>query len=83
MYHKVGFPVSSASENYLNVSAASFHRQMQVLFRLGYRARTFEEIARALRTGQALPVRSFAVTFDDGYHCVWESAFPILQELRW
>jgi len=82
MYHKVGYPAACQDENYLNVSSRSFRRQMQILYRLGYRTRPLAEIAKALQAGYKLPPRTFAITFDDGYRCVWESALPILQELN-
>lgn len=80
MYHRVGYPVAARQDMFLNVSAESFRRQMQVLARLGYQARPFGEVVEAIRCGHRLPRRTFAVTFDDGYDCVGETAAPILAE---
>jgi peptidoglycan/xylan/chitin deacetylase (PgdA/CDA1 family) len=82
MYHKVGQPVHSPQDTFLNVPAESFRRQMCLMLRLGYRPRTFHEVVEALIQGKSLPARSFAVTFDDGYACVGDYAAPVLQELQ-
>lgn len=78
MYHKVGAPVTSPGDTFLNVTGDAFDRQMRTLARMGYCALTFGQIVEALRAGRALPRRSFAVTFDDGYACVGDVAAPIL-----
>jgi len=80
MYHKVGQPVIERRDTFLNVSEEGFRRQMRVLSRLGYRARTFGEIVTAVACGRTLPKRTFAITFDDGYGSVGERAAPILAE---
>lgn len=76
MYHKVGQP----QDTFLNVSARDFRRQIRLMHRLGYQARTFVQIVQSLQQGTPLPTRTFAITFDDGYGCVGEYAAPILAE---
>ncbi len=83
MYHKVGHPGACPQDAFLNVSGEAFRRQMRALARLGYRARPFGEVVDALNAGRALPRRTFAVTFDDGYRCVGEVATPILAAFGW
>lgn len=80
MYHKVGQPVTCKADTFLNVSAHDFRRQMRMLAYLGYQARPFADIVAAIACGKTLPRRAFAITFDDGYTCVGESAAPILAE---
>lgn len=80
MYHKVGAPVAAARDRFLNVSATHFRRQMRALSRLGYQARPFADIVRALRGEICLPPRTVAITFDDGYQCIGDAAAPILAE---
>lgn len=79
MYHKVGARVDRPEDTFLNVSGEAFDRQMRALAHLGYRAMTFAQIVEALRAGQPLPRRVFAITFDDGYTCVGDVAAPILE----
>ena len=80
MYHKVGQPVLNRQDRFLNVSANSFRRQMGMMARQGYQARTFAEVVQAMVCKQPLPKRTFVVTFDDGYQCVGDVAVPILAE---
>jgi len=79
MYHKVGAAVDRPEDTFLNVSEDAFERQMRALARMNYRAMTFAQIVEALRGGQPLPRRVFALTFDDGYQCVGDAAAPILE----
>lgn len=81
MYHKVGEPVLTKRDTFLNVSAQNFSKQMYLLKRLGYTARTFGEVLEAWTYQKPLPPRTFVITFDDGYVNVGRYAAPILQEL--
>ncbi len=78
MYHKVGQPVASRDDRFLNVSERDFSRQMRALANLGYRARSFAEVVDSHLSRRPLPARTFAVTFDDGYACVGRFAAPTL-----
>jgi peptidoglycan/xylan/chitin deacetylase (PgdA/CDA1 family) len=78
MYHKVGQPVLSREDRFLNVPGESFRRQMRALSMLGYRARPFAEVVDALSRNASLPAYTVAITFDDGYRCIGEVAAPIL-----
>lgn len=40
------------------------------------------DLVRALREGYPLPPRSLIITFDDGYMCFKDTAFPVLQRLN-
>jgi peptidoglycan/xylan/chitin deacetylase (PgdA/CDA1 family) len=79
MYHKVGAIVDRPGDTFLNVSGDAFERQMRALSRMHYQALTFAQIVGLLRSGQPLPRRVFAITFDDGYQCVGDVAAPILE----
>ncbi|MCW3099600.1 MAG: polysaccharide deacetylase [Chthonomonadaceae bacterium] len=79
MYHKVGAAVDHPEDTFLNVSGDAFERQMRALAHMRYRAMTFAQIVEVLRSGQPLPRRVFAITFDDGYECVGDVAAPILE----
>ncbi len=83
MYHKVGAPVLSKRDTFLNVSTRSFERQMRLLSRLGFHGITLEEAAQGLFEGKELPGKPVCVTFDDGYRNVTESALPALQQRDW
>ncbi len=81
MYHKVGEPVFSKRDTFLNVSAENFAKQMRLMKRLGYTARTFGAVMEAWTRQKPLPSKTFVITFDDGYVNVGDFAAPILQEM--
>jgi len=83
MYHKVGAPVSSKADTFLNVSARTFERQMRLLARLGYEGITLAEGIERLATGRPHPRKPVCVTFDDGYANVAEHARPVLADYGW
>ncbi len=83
MYHKVGAPIRTRADRFLNVSAPDFARQMRLLARLGYQGITFAEAAEGLAGARPLPQRPVCVTFDDGYANVAEFAAPVLERRGW
>jgi peptidoglycan/xylan/chitin deacetylase (PgdA/CDA1 family) len=78
-YHAV---VDTARPSAIAVSPAQFAAQMRALAEAGYVAvplsRTVEWLREPER--QPLPERTIAITFDDGYRSVLETAAPILRE---
>jgi len=43
---------------------------------------SLQEMVRLIRKGEKIPDHAVAVTFDDGYHDVYENAFPILKKYQ-
>jgi len=74
MYHHVS-PVPGL----VTVSPQNFRSQMRALAEAGWNTVTADEIAGFL-TGQLLPAKSVAITFDDGYLDNYLHAFPALRE---
>lgn len=75
-YHRVGAAVSR-----MEIAPARFEAQMQWLADAGYRVVSLAEVAEFLAGRRALPPRSVAITFDDGYQSVFRHAYPVLQRL--
>lgn len=76
-YHRVGdseFPWSLTP-----VDTRTFEDQISYLAG-SYNILPLEEIATYLREGKSLPPKTAAVTFDDGYECVYKNAYPILKK---
>ena len=42
-----------------------------------------QELVDALRAGQPLPDRTAAITFDDGYISIYDTAWPLLRARGW
>jgi len=78
MYHKLGQRPAGARVPGHFVSARLFRAHLQAFARLGYRAVSLDQVAHFLTTGEAAVERPFAITFDDGYQCLYRWALPIL-----
>ncbi len=82
MYHRIQSLDDDASEavKQWTVSPQSLAAQMDLLISLGAHVVSLDEVADYLRSGEPLPARPVALTFDDGYVSAYENAVPILQE---
>jgi len=83
MHHKVGEPVRTKADRFLNVSERDFARQVRALERLGYRGITLAQAVEGLFAASPLPRKPVCITFDDGYACVAQHAAPVLAALGW
>jgi len=66
--------------NVISFSPAVFRRAMGKLHENGYRTLTLTDAVMTLRHSRPLPDHSFVITFDDGYHSVYQQALPVLRE---
>lgn len=64
----------------VSFSPRVFRRGIAKLHEHGYRALSLIEAVDSLASGQALPGRTFVITFDDGYRSVYEEALPVLRD---
>lgn len=64
----------------LFLEPALFRRHVECLVEAGATALTVGEVARRLRTGDPLPDRAVAITFDDAFSSVVDRAAPVLLE---
>ena len=81
LYHGVTNAVSEGIENFSgkHLAANEFTRQMAWLAANAHPMR-LNEMAEQLVSGEGLPPRSFAVTFDDSYRNKAHVALPILKQ---
>lgn len=78
MYHSV-CPEATA-QNRLTVSVENFERQMRFLKAHKFNVLPLEVLADAIREKKRIPIRTLAITFDDGYKDNYTYAFPILKK---
>ena len=80
MYHRV-VPPAQAGDSLpgLVVSPQLLDAQLRALHAAGWRSITVAQLFADLRAGRAVPPRTFAVTFDDGWADGYRYALPILQ----
>lgn len=82
MYHRIG-EAHNAWERKYCVSPAGFAAQMHALARRGMKAAPIEHFIAWSEGKEHLPDGSFLLTFDDGFHGVYEYALPVLKALDW
>ena len=79
MYHKVDRmpPGARYLRNY--VLPEQFEAQLAALARWGYRTVSFGDWLAYRRGVGSMPRRPIILTFDDGYRCTYDVAWPLLQ----
>ena len=81
LYHRTAPNSHDIPSATWNVTPTRFRDQLTGLLSLGYQPLRLDEWYRECDPQPNVSHSHFAVTFDDGYQCVYEHAFPILQEL--
>ena len=77
LYHHIG--ISPSGSPYY-VSPYGFEQQMYLLHQWGYQTISMEILISAIKGGALLPPRPIILTFDDGSHSVYSTAWPIMQK---
>ena len=76
MYHSIGFEKG----NQLRVPIEKFKEQMKFLKDNGYTTLSLDELYDFFNNNKAIPYKSVAITFDDGYEDNYVNAYPVLRE---
>lgn len=79
LYHHV----SDKTPKSTSISPAAFDAQMDYLAKNNFNVVPLLELTEKLRKGEPLPDKTVAITFDDSYVSVYDSAFPRLQKRGW
>jgi len=79
LYHHV----SDSPPKSTSISPQAFEAQMDYLAQKNFKVVPLTTLVEHLRTGTALPDRTVAITFDDSYASVYESAYPRLKKRGW
>ena len=76
LYHHVatGTPPSTS------ISPEDFRAHLDYLRDNNFSVLPLDELVQSLHSRTPLPDRAVAITFDDGYSSIYETAFPLLQE---
>lgn len=75
--------ISASTPPVSSISPEDFKRHMDYLRDHDFTILPLETVIESLRQGEALPDRSAAITFDDGYRSVYDAAFPLLRDNGW
>ncbi|NEU32307.1 polysaccharide deacetylase family protein [bacterium LRH843] len=74
MYHYF-----SSNESRYVISKERFHKQMDLLYQLGYKAISIEKYFDFVENGKSVPPNAVVITFDDGAKEIYDQAIPILK----
>ncbi|MGH1470560.1 MAG: polysaccharide deacetylase family protein [Cellvibrionaceae bacterium] len=78
-YHHVSHTAPKATR----ISPQLFSQHLYYLRENGYKVVPLYELVHALENRLTLPDHTVAITFDDGYSSVYETAFPLLKEYNY
>ena len=80
VYHRVWASQQGSEHASMNVTPAAFRRQLEGLLDAGYRFTSLNDLLQFSADG--VPEKTLVVTFDDIFQCVYEKAWPILEDLK-
>ena len=78
-YHHVDTETPAST----STSPERFRMHLDYLAETGFDVVPLGDLVAALREGRPLPDRTAAITFDDGYISIYETAWPMLKEKGW
>lgn len=81
VYHRIAPCPPGVPTPTMNVTPARFRQQLIELQAQGYAIWPLRRLLDHARTGQPIEGKVAVITFDDGFACVHQEAWPILQEL--
>ena len=76
MYHRIGDEVKFPSTS---VSKEQFEAHISLLEQQKYTVWPLEKLTMALKSGDSIPDRTVAITFDDAYSSIYDIAWPRLK----
>jgi peptidoglycan/xylan/chitin deacetylase (PgdA/CDA1 family) len=80
VYHAVAsLPIRGPAGKELTLPTPSFEAEMSYMLDHGYTPVTLEQIYLAMARKTKLPAKPVALTFDDGYGCIYNVVLPILE----
>lgn len=80
-YHEISDKSETLDSSYA-VTPSHFQEQVEWLIANGYHFIGINDILSYRKKGKALPEKAVLMTFDDGYHSVYENAFPIIKKYK-
>ncbi len=76
LYHHISETTPAST----SVPPAKFREQLEHLRQGGFHVIALPELVQALKERRELPDKTIAITFDDRYISIYDTAFPMLQE---
>ncbi|MEJ2384426.1 MAG: polysaccharide deacetylase family protein [Xanthomonadales bacterium] len=66
-----------------STSPAQFRMHLDYLAAEGFDVVPLQDLVDTLRRGEPLPDKTVAITFDDGYRSIYDTAWPLLKARNW
>ncbi|RYY76954.1 MAG: polysaccharide deacetylase [Gammaproteobacteria bacterium] len=79
IYHHVSNTMPAST----SISPERFIAHMDYLANNNYRIVPLTDLVEKIKSGEAIPDKTIAITFDDSYADVYTSAYPILKKRNW
>ena len=76
LYHRFDEPQHPTT----NTQVEMFRQQLEYLREKGYRVLDMGEFRQLLEERKPFPSKAVLITIDDPYRCIYEKAYPVLQE---
>lgn len=76
LYHHVASDTPPST----TISPETFRSHLEYLRDNNFKVIGLSEMVTALQNQQAIPEKSIAITFDDGYSSIYDTAFPMLEQ---
>jgi biofilm PGA synthesis lipoprotein PgaB len=80
-YHEIATKGETLDSTY-TVTPEHFAQQMEWLKNHGYHFISVNDIINYRKHNKKLPDNAVLITFDDGYHSVYENAFPVIKKYK-
>lgn len=80
-YHEISDKSETLDSTYA-VTPSHFEEQVHWLIANGYHFISIDDILNYRKHKKPLPAKAILMTFDDGYHSVYENAFPIIKKYK-
>ena len=78
-YHHISTETPAST----STSPERFAMHLEYLDENGFEIVPLQDLVDQLATGKPLPDRTVAITFDDGYISIYDTAWPLLKEKGW
>jgi glycosyltransferase involved in cell wall biosynthesis/peptidoglycan/xylan/chitin deacetylase (PgdA/CDA1 family) len=82
LYHRVADEVDGIERPSINVPSRQFERQIRGLVQAGFVFWPLRRVQDSLARGDRIPPYVVVLTFDDGFECVYQNAWPVLRQLN-
>lgn len=82
LYHRIANVTNGFITPEQTIGTQRFEQQLRGLLDRGFQPWPLQRVLDYCEDQRPIPPRTFVVTFDDGYKCVYDEAWPILQKLQ-